>query len=267
MDDATRFHTMGAKRGDPVHWGVVLDDVGSEVLKAVGPSLWLAEGPIVSFYGFPYPTRSVVARLADGGLWVWSPIELSPQVQQAVDALGTVAHLVSPNAIHHLYLQDWQRAYPGACLWGPRSSHDKRPDLRFEPALGDRPPAAWEADIDQVRFSGSRIMDEVVFFHRASSTVIVADLSENFSAAFLQRHWRWWQRPIARLWKIVEGYGYAPLEWRLSFTDRAAARAALERILAWHPRRVIMAHGRWQPEAGEAYLRRAFAWLVPADAS
>ncbi len=36
--------------------------------------LWIAEGEIVNFYGFAYPTRSVILRLADGSLWVWSPI-------------------------------------------------------------------------------------------------------------------------------------------------------------------------------------------------
>jgi hypothetical protein len=60
----------------------------------------------------------------------------------------------------------------------------------------------------------------------------------------------------------VEGYGYAPLEWRLTFRDRATARHAAERMLAWRPERVIMAHGTWQPDAGAAYLRRAFGWLL-----
>lgn len=36
-------------------------------LDAIGPDLRLAEGPIVSFYGFAYPTRMVIARLPDGG--------------------------------------------------------------------------------------------------------------------------------------------------------------------------------------------------------
>ena len=66
---------------------------------------------------------------------------------------------------------------------------------------------------------------------------------------------------MARLWRIVEGYGYAPLEWRLSFLRRKHARAALRKILARAPQRVIMAHGVWQRENGLAYLERAFAWL------
>ena len=70
----------------------------------VDDGLWLAEGEIVSFYGFPYSTRSVVVRLAEGHVWVWSPIRLTDGLRREVDRLGQVAHLVSPNKLHHLYL-------------------------------------------------------------------------------------------------------------------------------------------------------------------
>ncbi|MEO8877000.1 MAG: DUF4336 domain-containing protein, partial [Polyangiaceae bacterium] len=41
----------------------------------VATDLWIANGPHARISGFPFPTRMVVVRLADGGLWVWSPIE------------------------------------------------------------------------------------------------------------------------------------------------------------------------------------------------
>ena len=88
-------------------------------LEKVDSALWLVEGEIVSFYGFPYPTRSAIARLADGRLWVWSPVKLDAALRDEVDRLGRVAHLVSPNKLHHLYLAEWKSAYPEAKLWGP----------------------------------------------------------------------------------------------------------------------------------------------------
>ena len=231
-------------------------------LETIDENIWLAEGPVVDFYGFAYPTRTVIVRLEGGALWVWSPIELTPDLKKDIDVLGDVSHLVSPNKIHHLFLQDWGTAYPNALLWGLQSTIKKRRDLRFQTPLEDAPPAAWAGQIDQAWFQGSPLMDEVVFFHRTSRTAILADLSENFSEDFLAHHWSWWQRPIARSWKIVVGYGYAPLEWRLSFFNRSKARAALRKLLGWDPQRVIMAHGEWQRDNGRAYLERAFAWLV-----
>jgi len=231
------------------------------VLAPVSDAIWIAEGEIVSFYGFPYPTRAVIVRLADGGLWVWSPIRLSEDLTAAVDGLGRVAHLVSPNKIHHLYLQDWVARYPEALLWGPRSTIEKRRDLAFREPLEDVVPAAWQADLDQAWFRGSFAMDEVVFLHRPSRTVILADLIENFTPEFLEAHWSWWQRPIARLDGITSHAPGAPREWRLSFTDRAPARAARDKVLDWDCERVIMAHGEWQRSGGHDFLDRSLKWL------
>lgn len=232
------------------------------MLTPIDTDIWLAEGPIVDFYGFPYPTRSVIVRLAGGALWVWSPIALGDALGAEVDALGRVRHLVGPNKLHHLYLGEWRARYPEAELWAPTSLIAKRRDLAFAGALEDQPPAAWADEIDQAWFRGSLFLDEVVFFHRASRTAIFADLSENFSAAFLDAHWAPWKRLVARLWKITEPWGYAPLELRLSYLRRGEGRAALRKALAWNPRRVVMAHGEWQREDGSAYLERAFAWLA-----
>ncbi|MDH3639995.1 MAG: DUF4336 domain-containing protein [Gammaproteobacteria bacterium] len=230
-------------------------------LEPVGDSIWLAAGDIVSFYGFPYPTRSVVIRLTDGDLWIWSPIALTQSLVDEINACGRVRHLVSPNKLHHLYLQEWKSAYPDAALWGPESTVRKRKDLEFQKALTDLPPPAWQGEIDQVWFQGSKAMDEVVFFHRLSSTAIIADLSENFSAEFLLTYWSWPKRVLAKAWKITVPYGYAPLELRWTWFNRKPAREALNRLIAWDPQRVIMAHGEWQRENGKAFIEQAFAWL------
>jgi hypothetical protein len=38
------------------------------VPNSIATALWVAEGEIVSFFGIPYPTRSVIARLENGDL-------------------------------------------------------------------------------------------------------------------------------------------------------------------------------------------------------
>ena len=231
------------------------------MLEPIDEGIWVADGDCVNFYGFAYPTRCIVVRLGSGDLWVWSPIALKDALAQQVNALGPVKHLVSPNKLHHLFLNEWASAYPDALLWGPDSTIQKRRDLSFHAALTDAPPTAWASEIDQAHIEGSPAMDEIVFFHHASRTAILADFSENFSEDFLKQHWSWWQRPIARVWKIVEGRGYAPLEWRLSFFDRKKVRKACAQILDWQPERVVMAHGIWQRSGGTDYLKQAFAWV------
>jgi hypothetical protein len=231
------------------------------MLERVDHALWIAEGETVNFYGFPYPTRSVIARLENGGLWIWSPVNLDDVLRAEIDRLGPVRHLVSPNKIHHLYLQDWKAAYPQAQLWGPQSTIKKRRDLEFREPLENMSPAEWGPDIEQAWFRGSFAMDEVVFFHRPSRTVIVADLIEALTDSFLRKHWSWWGRLLARLDGVVADKALAPAEWRLSFINRKPARAARAKMLDWPCERVIMAHGDWRRSDGRAYLARSFRWL------
>jgi hypothetical protein len=232
-------------------------------LERIDDALWLVEGETISFYGFPYPTRAAICRLADGGLWVWSPVRLDAALRSEVDELGRVAHLVSPNKLHHLYLAEWISAYPGAKLWGPESTVRRHRALPFAAPLRESPPAEWGPDFDQAWFRGSPFLDEIVFFHRPSGAALVADLIQAFDDRFLHERWSWWGRPLARLDGITAANPGAPREWRLSFIDRDAARAARNKALSWNCERVIIAHGEWRRSGGGDFLRRAFGWLGP----
>ena len=102
-----------------------------------------------------------MARLDDGGLWLWSPIALDDEVRRAVEALGEPRHAVEPKKLHHLALADWVRAWPRLQLHAP-------PGLA---ELGDAAPLQWRGQIDQLVVAGSAAVTEVLFFHRPSSTI------------------------------------------------------------------------------------------------
>ena len=227
------------------------------MLTEIDRDIWIAEGPSVSFFGFPYPTRMTLVRLSDGGLWLCSPIELSDALADAVAALGPVQHLVSPNKIHHLFLGQWARAWPDAKLWASPGLARRRRDLSFDGELGDAAEPAWENDIDQVIFRGSFFMEEVVFFHRTSRSAIITDLVQKFDPA-TQRGWR---GLLMRLDGLVGPEGSTPREWRLTFWNRRAAREALRKALGWNPQRLIIAHGQWVRENGREALARSLSWI------
>lgn len=105
---------------------------------------------------------------------------------------------------------------------------------------------------------GSFFLTEVVFFHRRSNTALFADLIQNFP-----RDWfKGWRGVLARLGGIVAPNPSAPRDWRASFLDREAARAALNRVLAWPIERVLIAHGDLPTQGNAAFVRRAFGWLL-----
>jgi Domain of unknown function (DUF4336) len=228
-----------------------------QALKEFGPELWTADGPVVSFFGFRYPTRMAAIRLSNGGLFLWSPTALTPALAHTLDALGPVRYLVSPNKLHYLFLADWKRAYPDAKLYASPGLAKRRKDLTFDAELGDAPAPEWAADIDQVLMLGSFALTEAVFFHRPSATAIFADLIQNFPPNWFTG----WRGVVARLDGLVAPHPGAPREWRASFVHRRAARAALTRILAWPIERVVIAHGDMVASAGGAFVRGALRWL------
>lgn len=227
------------------------------MLDEIAPSVWIVDGPVVSFLGFPYSTRMAVVRLGDGSLWVWSPVEATDELRAAVDALGPVRHLVAPNKIHHLFLGPWREAYPEARLYAPPGLRERRRDLSFDADLGDEPEPSWGEEIEHVIFRGSRVLEEVVFFHPASRTAFVTDLVQRFDPEKLPTVARW----IMRLDSLVGPEGSTPREWRLTFLRRGPTRKALRKLLDWNPARVVIAHGEWIRENGRDVLARSLRWI------
>ena len=227
-------------------------------MREFGRNMWIADGPDVAVAGFHYPTRMAIIRLADGGLFVCSPVRLTDDLRAAVDALGRVAHIVAPNSLHHLFLAEWQRAYSGARLYAAPGLRKKRRDLAFDAELVDAPPADWADEIDQVAMRGNLITTEIVFFHRASGTLLFTDLLQQIAAERLSG----WRAVVAKLDLMTGPEPSVPRKLRLAFVGRREARAALERILGWPVEKVLMAHGTPVERDAPAFLRRSFGWLV-----
>lgn len=229
------------------------------MLKQFGHEIWIADGcDVVAMAGFRYPTRMAVIRLADGKLFVWSPVELTDSLRAEIDALGEVRHLVAPNSLHHLFIGDWKRAYPNARTYAAPGLREKRKDLAFDEDLGSTPLPDCGGEIDHVLVQGNAITSEVVFFHRESGTVIFTDLIQQFPANWFSG----WRAVVAK-WDLMLGSEPSvPRKFRTAFTKRRVARASLQRILTWPAEKVLMAHGAPVTKDGKAFIQRAFRWLM-----
>ncbi len=232
-------------------------------LKPVGEDIWIVDGGAISFYGAPFTTRMTIIRLSSGDLFCHSPVALTPALKSAVEALGPVRHLVSPNWIHYAYIQQWADAFPGAITWaspnvGKRATKAGMP-VRFDHDLGPAAEEVWGRDIDQMIVGGSSMHQEVVFFHRRTQTLILTDLIENFETHKIPL----WLRPLAWLAGILDPDGKAPIDMRFSFMfGREALRKAVQTMIGWAPKRIILAHGRWYDKNAVAELKRAFRWVL-----
>jgi hypothetical protein len=228
------------------------------MLQPFRDNIWIADGPTTESFGFRYLTRMVVIRLTGGALFIWSPVALSDALRADIDGLGPVGAIVAPNALHHLFLADWQAAYPHARFYAAPGLRARRKDIAFDSDLGDVPEPVWATDIDQVVVRGNRITTEVVFFHRASRTAIFTDLIQHFGPGWFSG----WRAIVARLDLMTAAEPAVPRKFRMAFTDRRAARIAIERIFDWPSEAVLMAHGPPVETDARRYLRRTFRWLT-----
>jgi Domain of unknown function (DUF4336) len=195
-------------------------------------------------------------RLADGGLLLHSPIRPTEELVAAVRSLGRVSAIVAPNRFHHLFAGDWLAACPGSRLFVAPGLEAKRPDLAAAGVLGDHPEPLWKGVLEQAVMRGFPLLNEVVFFHPASRTLIASDLAFHMNADRPA-----WTRLVFR---FAGGYGRLEPTFveRLGIRDRAAFRASLERVLQWPFERVIVAHGSVLEADGRRELARGYGWLL-----
>jgi hypothetical protein len=108
------------------------------------------------------------------------------------------------------------------------------------------------------------LLDEIVFFHRISRTVIFTDLIMDFDSATFS--------PLSRVttqWNQMYQHTPRGVQFTHIF-DRASLRDSLKTVRHWQPERVIVAHSPWLCVEGDEqvtdFLDSAFNWLTPQPA-
>lgn len=223
------------------------------MLNRVADDVWAVRAPM-RFAGFAIGTRMTVVRLPGGGLLLHSPVPIDDALRDELARLGRVEHIVCPNRYHHVHAVAAQKRYPDATLSTAAGLEKKRPDLRIDRVLDETPAPGWRDAIDLVTIRGC-MLGETVLFHRPSRTLISADLVEYF-----ERHDEWLTRQYLKAAGV-----YGKVAWNrllyFMYRDHQAARASLDRILAWDFDRVIIAHGEIIERDAKTQVRDSFTWL------
>ena len=240
-------------------------------LTKVATNIWTIEAPNCIHYRppiqprYPYTHRATVIRLKDNSLFIISPIRLSEDIRTDVDKLGTVKYIVSPNNIHHLYMGDWGQAYPEARLYASPRLDSKRKDLTFYKTLStDEPEPEWSTEIDQCIFGSGNsngLVDEIVFFHRESNTVIFTDMIMDFDPTVFSSFSRFTTQ-------LNQMYKHTPRGMQLAnMFNRKVLHDSLDTVRSWEAEHLIVAHSPWLCVEGKEevknFLDSAFDWLKP----
>jgi hypothetical protein len=214
--------------------------------------IWTAESPR-TFLGMEVGARMTVVRLASGFLLVHSPIHPTDAIREELSRLGEVRFIIAPNKYHHLYAGEFAVAYPDARLYVAPGLQEKRKDLRFHGTLSDEAEPFWEDSLKQHVFQGIPAVNEVVFFHPASRTVIFTDLVFNFSSDLTTG-----QKLFALLDGVYEKTAVSRLTRYILLGDRNKARRSADNILEWDFDKVVLAHKDVVHEGGHAAVKKAF---------
>jgi|SRR5262245_12576362 len=223
-------------------------------LRALDRDIWVADRPLKLAVG-DIGARMTVIRLAAGGLFLHSPVRLDEETKRTLAELGPVRAVVAPSKVHHLFAGEYVRAYPDVRLHGAPGLAEKRRELRVDVVLGDEPAPEWRDRIDQHVFRGAQVLNEVVFLHAPSRTLVLTDLAFNVPSG---------RTAGARLFYWITGAAgrFGPHRLvRTMIRDRRAARSSVEKVLGWDFERVVVSHGDVLETGGRERFAAAFAFL------
>jgi hypothetical protein len=217
-------------------------------VRAIAEGVWEAEHDLYVSGFMHFRGRMVVLRLDDGSLMLHSPIPLPDDLAE----LGPVSHIVAPNTLHHLHFREAAERFPDATTWAAPGLAKKRKDLSFAHELGGDGP--WPEEVDCVVLEGMPAVNEALFFHRASRTLVLTDLVFNIHEVN-----NWITRVVLKMVGAWQRCASSRL-LRSTVKDRVAFSRSLQRALQWDFARVVVAHGRNIEDDARDTLQQALAW-------
>jgi hypothetical protein len=133
-------------------------------------------------------------------LFVHSPVLLDNPLKEAIEKLGVVKHVVSPNYEHVKFASMWSQAFPEANMWACPGMMEREPgrwtgeipySTRPVSYPGSHPmpvEGMWDwneiqplhFDVEVNPFTDRPFFNEVVFYHEPSKTLLMTDTYWNY---------------------------------------------------------------------------------------
>lgn len=232
------------------------------MLRQIDRNLWVAEQP-QKYLGLEVGTRMTVIGQSDNSLVLISPIKIDSELDRQLTALGTVKYLVAPNLFHYLYLTHCQQIYPQAETIAPPGLASKQPNLKIDKTL-TQDMIGFDSELEYVLLAGFgvfvppkiAVVNEVVFYHPASKTLIITDSAFNFDRSF----------PVVTQLaaRVIGSYKTLKPSWleKIAVRDKHKLKKSIDRILNWDFQRIIMAHGQIIDSNAKQQLTLGYQWLL-----
>ncbi len=204
-----------------------------------------------------------VVKLINRQLMLISPVSIDDKLAAELSNQGDVAYIIAPNLYHHLYLTKCCERYSNAKVYVAKGLAENYKDLKCT-TLSSSPPKEWREYLDQTEFEGYAVqeltgpveLNEIVFFHKASRTLILTDTAYHIAASSPLV-----SKLMAKTVGLYKVLGPTALE-KLAIKRQYDTRQALLRILEWPFESVVMAHGEIIKSKGREKLIDGYQWLL-----
>lgn len=211
-------------------------------MRQIAEDIWVHEDSM-NMLGTQLGLRMTVVRLEGGSLWLHSATALTPELQQQVNALGSVRYIVAANNHHSRWLQDWADAYPEADLYVSAGIPRKVPLSKYH-ILQPGIEAPWRNDLSWETMPSVPLFCETVFFHHKSQSLIVTDFIQNYPD----------EQPADSFSGVMTKYVFQPIGFKgcciapplklgLTIKDKQAFGRFVEHVKSWDFQRIVVTHG------------------------
>jgi hypothetical protein len=255
------------------------------VTRSVTPDIKTFSTPFLRFGRVKIGGRGTAVRLSSGSSAIFSPTALTPTVRAEMASLGPTKYLVALDQEHHIFLEEWHKAFPEAKVIAPETL----PAYRDKQGYFKIPEANWklftareskagtlsvDADFDgdfDFTYVDGHANKEIVFNHRKSGTLIEGDLlfnlpaNEQFSKSgidpntgVLSKVFNWLNNTKG------EALSQRRLIWYGIAQDKLAFNREVARISGWKFDRIVPCHGDVVESGGKGIFDKVMEWHLEA---
>jgi hypothetical protein len=186
-------------------------------------------------FGIDFQRCITLLRLGGGRLLIHSTAPFTSEDDEAIRHFGKPSRLIEATLMHDKFARQARTVFPDMPYLAP-DGFSKICGLPTRPLLP--PPPDWAGEIDVLKIEGLRRINEHVFFHRASRTLVLADLLFHFPSD--SRGWpRFFARRIMRLPRLRGVSAF----FRVMIRDKEAFALSMKEILKWDFRQIVVGHG------------------------
>ena len=206
--------------------------------------------------GTDFGNRMTIAILPNKKLWVHSPIQIDAATASMIKSLGDVTAIIAPNLFHYSHITKFLDYFPEITIYGVNGIQKKLKISKNIKNLEQYSQAGnWLPDLESIMIKGVPKVNEVVFFHQSTQTLILTDLLFHFLNP------KGWSKCVYSLYGINNKLAFSSLS-KLLIQDKKLFKESIENIVDWDFNKIIVSHGELIKSNGKEKFIKAFKWLL-----